>query len=67
MVELRFAWDEIKAARNHRKHGVTFSEARTVFSDERATLIDDPEHSAEEDRCVLLGLSAAIRVLVVVH
>jgi uncharacterized DUF497 family protein len=67
MSELRFAWDPRKAAQNLRKHGVSFSEAETVFSDERALLIDDPDHSEEEDRFLLLGLSSGLRLLVVSH
>jgi uncharacterized DUF497 family protein len=67
MRELRFEWDERKAAANLRKHGVAFEEARTVFLDERALLIPDPEHSADEDRFVLLGLSVRLRTLVVCH
>ena len=50
-----------------RKHRVSFEEAETVFSDDRALLIDDPDHSAEEDRFILLGLSAQLRTLVVYH
>ena len=65
MTELRFAWDPNKARQNKRKHGVTFEEASTVFSDEHALLIDDPDHSDHEDRFVLLGLSASLRSLVV--
>jgi uncharacterized DUF497 family protein len=64
---LRFEWDERKNAANQRKHGVTFEEARTSFLDENALLIPDPDHSAEEDRFVLLGLSASLRQLVVCH
>ncbi len=67
MSDLTFEWDAAKAAANRRKHGVSFQEAVTVFSDERGLLIDDPDHSAGEDRFVLLGLSAALRTLVVVH
>jgi uncharacterized DUF497 family protein len=68
MSELRFEWDPAKAAANERKHGITFAEAETVFSDEHALLLDDPDHSStEEDRFILLGLSARLRVLVVVH
>lgn len=66
-MTLRFEWDSVKAAVNARKHGVTFEEARTVFEDEEALIIPDPEHSVGEERFVLLGLSAALRVLVVVH
>ena len=67
MSDLRFEWDPRKAAENLRKHGVSFAEAETVFSDEYGLLIDDPEHSLDEDRFVLLGVSAASRLLVVVH
>lgn len=67
MEELRFEWDSAKAAANLRKHGVSFDEARTVFSDERALLIDDPDHSEDEDRFILLGLSSALRVVLVCH
>ncbi len=67
MGALRFEWDERKAAANLKKHGVSFEEARTVFVDERAKLIDDPDHSDDEDRFVLLGLSSALRLLLVCH
>jgi uncharacterized DUF497 family protein len=67
MNELRFEWDPKKDAANQRKHGVSFDEATTVFSDERALLLDDPDHSEEEERLVLLGLSANLRTLVVCH
>lgn len=65
--ELRFEWDPAKARLNERKHDVTFEEARTVFADDDAVLVADPEHSSSEDRFYLLGLSARLRVLVVVH
>jgi uncharacterized DUF497 family protein len=68
MGELRFDWDPAKAAGNERKHGITFAEAETVFSDEHALSLDDPDHSSgDEERFILLGLSAGLRVLVVVH
>lgn len=67
MQALRFEWDNRKAAANLRKHGVSFEEARSVFFDEQARLIDDPDHSEEEDRFVLLGLSGALRLLLVCH
>ena len=67
MAGLRFEWDQRKNARNKRDHGVSFEEAQTVFSDERALLIADPDHSQEEDRFVLLGLSSTLRILVVCH
>lgn len=67
MNSVRFEWDERKAAANVKKHGVSFAEARSVFFDERARLIDDPDHSEDEARFVLLGLSSALRVLLVCH
>ena len=63
----RFTWDPRKAAQNLSKHRVSFVEAQTAFADDDALLIADPDHSADEDRYILLGLSAALRVLVVVH
>lgn len=66
-MSLTFEWDTRKAAANLRKHGVSFEDAQSVFSDERARLIDDPDHSADEDRFLLLGLSSNMRLLVVAH
>ncbi|SRR5579883_2093147 len=67
MGELRFTWDARKSALNKRKHGVSFEEAQTVFSDEEALFMADPDHSETEDRFILLGVSASLRVLVVCH
>ena len=67
MPGLRIEWDPDKDKQNRRKHGVSFSEAESVFMDEHALLLDDPEHSADEDRFILLGLGAKLRILVVVH
>jgi hypothetical protein len=64
---LRFTWDERKNAQNRRKHGISFEEARTVFFDEQALLISDPDHSEQENRFLLLGLSTALRTLLVCH
>jgi uncharacterized protein len=64
---LRFDWDERKNKSNRAKHGVWFEEAHSVFSDRHARLFHDPEHSEEEERFLLLGVSAAGRILVVVH
>ena len=64
---LSFEWDENKSVANQKKHHVSFEEAQTVFVDENALLIDDPDHSGEEDRFILLGLSAKLRALVVCH
>ena len=67
MKQLRFEWDERKATVNRRKHGVSFEEARTVFFDEDALLRPDEDHSEDEGRFVLLGLSERLRTLVVCH
>ena len=67
MSTLRLEWDERKALANERKHGVSFDEARSVFFDERARLIDDPEHSEDEERFILMGLSSSLRLLLVCH
>jgi hypothetical protein len=67
MSNLSFEWDERKSSANAKKHGVSFEEAESVFVDERAKLIDDPDHSDDEDRFVLLGLSGALRLLLVCH
>ena len=63
----RFEWDEKKNTSNKRKHGVSFEEARTAFLDDNARVIPDPDHSEDEARFVLLGLSISLRVLVVCH
>lgn len=67
MAGLHFAWDPAKARANLTKHGISFQEAETAFSDENAVLLPDPEHSSTDSRFLLLGLSGALRVLVVVH
>jgi len=67
MGDLRCEWDPAKDAANQRKHGIAFAEAETVFSDEQALLLNDPDHSDTEQRFILLGLSATLRILVVVH
>ena len=67
MSNLSFEWDPRKAASNAAKHGVSFDEAQTVFSDPHALLIPDPDHSVVENRFILMGMSANLRVLVVVH
>lgn len=65
MGNIAFAWDRRKARSNLAKHGVSFEEAQTVFQDESARLIDDPDHSDEEDRFLLLGYSFQARCLIV--
>ena len=62
-----FEWDESKNKANTQKHGVSFEEAQTVFYDENALLIDDPDHSEDEDRFILFGISLSLRLLVVCH
>ena len=64
---MNFEWDENKAATNQQKHGITFQEAATVFQDEDALQIFDPDHSKAEDRFILLGMSSILRILVVCH
>jgi len=67
MNPLRFEWESQKASANLKKHGVSFEEAKSVFYDERARLISDPDHSEDEDRFILLGLSHSLRVILVCH
>lgn len=67
MGELQFEWDEAKNRENVRKHGVAFEEAQTVFLDENALRFYDPDHSQDEGRFIMLGMSAKLRVLVVCH
>jgi len=67
MASPRFEWDPRKASANLVKHGVAFAEAVTAFSDETGYVMDDPDHSELEARFILVGLSAELRVLVVIH
>ncbi len=67
MNEIRFEWDARKARSNERKHGVSFEEGQSVFFDEQALLLEDTRPLHEEERFVLLGVSASLRLLVVVH
>lgn len=66
MSDITFRWDPRKDAHNQ-KHGISFEEAKSVFLDESARLIQDPDYSSDEERFILLGLSAALRMLVVCH
>ena len=66
-VWMRFNWDEQKAKSHEQKHGVYFEEARIDFYDENARLIYDPEHSVEEERYILLGISSVFILLIVCH
>jgi len=67
MKELRFEWDEQKNLANIAKHKVSFEEAQTVFQDVNARVIDDPDHSDDEDRFIIMGISNKLRILVVCH
>lgn len=67
MSNIRFEWDARKSSANKKKHGISFEEARTVFFDENAKLINDPDHSEDEDRFVLLGVSSSLKVMLVCH
>ena len=67
MRTIKFEWDEKKNIANQQKHQVSFEEAKSVFYDESARLIHDPDHSADEDRFIILGFSTKLRLLVVVH
>ena len=67
MDAIQCEWDENKNQINQHKHGISFQEAKTVFYDEEALVIDDPEHSETEDRFIILGLSNKANLLVVCH
>lgn len=67
MNEIKFEWDDKKNETNKKKHGISFEEAQTVFYDTEALLIDDPEHSQDEDRFIILGYSSRANLLVVCH
>ena len=67
MTEIRFEWNEAKSKQNRKKHKVSFEEAQTVFLDENALRFFDPDHSADEDRFLMLGISCRLRVLIVCH
>ena len=67
MYGIAFEWDSRKASSNIRKHGVSFEEATSVFGDTLSVTVPDPDHSGDEERFVVLGMSAGRKVLVVVH
>ena len=67
MKYIKFEWDENKNKSNIKKHNVSFEEAKSVFSDDRARLISDPEHSDLEERFILLGMSSQTKILVISH
>jgi len=65
--DIRFTWSKNKAKKNLAKHDVSFDEAMTVFYDEEARLIDDPDHSGEEERFIIMGLGIKLKLLIVCH
>jgi len=67
MKPLRFSWDNRKNETNQKKHDISFDEAQTVFFDENAVEFFDPDHSKNEDRFIMLGLSYRLRILIVCH
>jgi len=67
MSTFHFEWDEAKSKANIKKHGLSFEEAKSVFLDDHAKMIPDPDHSLEEERFVLLGYSSSLNLLVVCH
>jgi uncharacterized DUF497 family protein len=67
MRRLEFSWDPEKKKSNQKKHGVSFQEAQTVFYDENGRIIHDPDHSEDEDRFILIGMSTIHRILAVCH
>ena len=67
MENIHFEWDENKNILNRKKHNISFEEAQTAFYDDNALLIDDPDHSLEEERFILLGFSHRANLLVVCH
>jgi uncharacterized protein len=67
MTSIRFEWDEAKNKGNKQKHGISFEEAQTVFLDENALRYFDPDHSADENRFLMLGISYQLRILVICH
>jgi uncharacterized protein len=67
MNEIGFEWDVSKASSNKKKHGISFEDAKSAFFDVNALVINDPEHSHDEERFILLGLSNAHQLLVVCH
>ena len=64
---LQFEWDDKKAQSNLLKHGISFEEVTTAFGDMLSITIDDPLHSHNEDRLILIGLSEDLKILIVVH
>jgi len=66
-MSISFSWNSVKNSSNQRKHNITFDEAKTVFYDDNARLIHDPDHSMDEERFIILGMSNKLRLLIVSH
>ncbi len=64
---ISFEWDRIKSGTNIKKHGILFIEAQSVFYDQNALLMNDPDHSLNEERFIFIGLSYSLRIIVVCH
>ncbi len=67
MNNIQFEWDENKNLVNIKKHKISFEEAKSVFLDENARVISDPEHSETEERFIILGMTNKLKLLIVVH
>ena len=67
MKEIQFTWDENKNQINQNKHKLSFEEAKTVFYDEEAIVFDDPEHSENEERFLIIGFTSKARLCIVSH
>jgi hypothetical protein len=67
MDGIGFEWDHRKDLANRRRHRVGFTEASTVFGDPLSITIPDPDHSLDEERFVIVGMSGERRLLIVVH
>lgn len=66
-ITRKFEWDLLKNIENIKKHGVDFNDAKFVFYDENARIVDDPDHSDDEDRFVIMGTDKKLRMLIVCH
>ncbi len=67
MEMIQFEWDDNKNEINKKKHGLSFEQAKEVFYDDNAVLFDDPDHSAEEERFLIIGMSASSKICIVSH
>ena len=66
-MEIQFEWDFLKNIKNKKKHNILFEEAASVFYDDCALLLSDPEHSKDEERFLLLGYSSMNKICIVCH